>query len=188
MFISRPSIEDPELAFARQMLSRAADVIGGLEDAIVFNGQPGEDYPPANTGNIPKVYTVRGGKHAGPISAEGEETNARPGADKTDERPSCTVTVDLAKGGDDLVGAVNRCHPGPRTQRSLRPFCLRTRSFVVRSSQYPSQGALVLPPIASSPFLDSGPLRRSSVGPDRQGVVVALKAHQSTWLWPATCL
>jgi uncharacterized linocin/CFP29 family protein len=145
VYLKTQQAEDPDLASAKQMLSRAADVIGRLEDAIVFNGQPGEDKPPANTGDIPKVYTVRGGgKHAGLLGEESDEGDERPEGKKTDERAECKLTMDLAKGGDDVVRAVIAAIQG-----------------LERRGHY-------------GPFLDGGPLRRSSVVSDRQGVVVAL--------------
>lgn len=175
VYLKTQQAEDPDLASAKQMLSRAADVIGRLEDAIVFNGQPGEDKPPTNTGDIPKVYTVRGGgKHAGLLRDEGEETNERPKGKKTDERTECKVSVDLAKGGDDVVRAVIAAIQGLERKGHYGPFACVLGHSLYEAANTPSPGSLVLPSDRIVPFLDSGPLRRSSVVPDRQGVVVAL--------------
>ena len=46
LFLKSAQIEDPDLTAVRQMVGRAADVIGRLEDAIVFIGQPGAGTAP----------------------------------------------------------------------------------------------------------------------------------------------
>lgn len=175
VYLKTQQAEDPDLASAKQMLSRAADVIGRLEDAIVFNGQPGEDKPPANTGGIPKVYTVRGGgKHAGLLSGEGDETNERSRGRKTDERPECEVVVNLAEGGNDVVRAVIAAIQGLEHRGHYGPFACVLGHSLYEAANTPSEDSLVLPSDRIVPFLDGGPLRRSSVVPDGQGVVVAL--------------
>jgi uncharacterized linocin/CFP29 family protein len=162
--------EDPELASAKQMLSRAADVIGRLEDAIVFNGQPDADQPPDFTGDIPKIYTVRGGgKHAGLLSAA-----------------DCDVTLTLPKkadeggereaddGGDEVVRAVIAGIQRLERKGHYGPFACVLGHSLYEAANTPSPGSLVLPSDRIVPFLEGGPLRRSSVVSDTQGVVIAL--------------
>jgi hypothetical protein len=169
VYLKTQQAEDPDQASAKQMLSRAADIIGRLEDAIVFNGQLGEDQPPAHTGDIPKVYTVRGGgKHAGLLSDESEET-----------RPECEVTVILPKegddkGGDQVVRAVIAAIQRLEHMGHYGPFACVLGHSLYEAANTPSPNSLVLPSDRIVPFLDGGPLRRSSVVPDGQGVVVAL--------------
>ena len=49
IYLGTQEAEDPTLAAASAMLGRAADVIGRLEDAIVFRGQPGPARAPSRT-------------------------------------------------------------------------------------------------------------------------------------------
>src|SRR5207248_5517021 len=67
VYLKTQQAEDPELSAACQMLGRAADLIGRLEDAIVFNGQPGPDKAPQIDGADvqPPIYTVRNGQQHG---------------------------------------------------------------------------------------------------------------------------
>ncbi|MGH8932201.1 MAG: encapsulin [Egibacteraceae bacterium] len=157
VYLKAQQAEDPELGTARQMLSRAADIIGRLEDAIVFNGQPGADTPPIHTGDIPEVYTVRGGqKHEGLLS----------GADQVD--------VDLATGDHVLVEAVVKAVQRLERNGHYGPFACVLGSRLYEAANTPSQGSLVLPSDRITPFLEGGTLRRSSVVPDGKGVIVAL--------------
>ncbi|MGH3787564.1 MAG: encapsulin [Pseudonocardiaceae bacterium] len=160
VYLKTQQVEDPDLASAKQMLSRAADVIGRLEDAIVFNGQPGEDTPPADTGGIPEVYTVRGGQQqAGLLSDNGLE---------------CAVTVSLPRASEDLVRAVIDGIQCLERRGHYGPFACVLGRTLYEAASTPSPNSLVLPSDRITPFLDGGPLRRSSVVPDEQGVVVAL--------------
>ena len=157
VYLKAQQAEDPDLGAARQMLSRAADIIGRLEDAIVFNGQPGEDTPPANTGGLPDVYTVRGGQeHDGLLS----------GAEH--------VAVDLTTGDHALVEAVVAAIQRLERKGHYGPFACVLGSRLYEAANTPSQGSLVLPSDRITPFLEGGTLRRSSVVPDGRGVIVAL--------------
>lgn len=168
VYLKIQQAEDPDLASAKQMLSRAADVVARLEDAIVFNGQRGEDQPPEHSDAIPKVYTVRGGgEHAGLLSAA-----------------ECEVTVTLPKegdhetghdkGGDAVVRAVIDAIQRLERMGHYGPFACVLGHSLYEAANTPSRGSLVLPSDRIVPFLDGGPLRRSSVVPEGQGVVVAL--------------
>lgn len=160
VYLKTQQAEDPDLVSAKQMLGRAADVIGRLEDAIVFNGQPDADRPPANTGGIPKVYTVRGGqKHPGLLSDEGTK---------------CKEAVDLARGSEELIRAVVASIQGLERRGHYGPFACVLGRTLYEAANTPSPNSLVLPSDRIIPFLDGGPLRRSSVVPKQQGVVVAL--------------
>ena len=168
VYLTIEQAEDPELASAKQMLSRAADVIGRLEDAIVFNGQPSKDEPPEYTGDLPRIYTVRGGgKHTGLLN------------DDTNERPQLDVTVELAEesrgeGGDKVVRAVIAAIQTLESRGHHGPFACVLGHYLYEAANTPSPGSLVLPSDRIVPFLDGGPLQRSSVVPKTQGVVVAL--------------
>ncbi|MGH3963350.1 MAG: encapsulin [Pseudonocardiaceae bacterium] len=160
VYLKTQQAEDPDLASAKQMLSRAADVIGRLEDAIVFNGEPDEGTPPENTGGIPTVYTVRGGQNnPGLLGDEGLE---------------CEQTVYLAGGSADLVRAVVASIEDLEGRGHYGPFACVLGHTLYEAANTPSEGSLVIPSDRIVPFLDGGALRRSSIVPDEQGVVVAL--------------
>lgn len=160
VYLKTQQVEDPDLASAKQMLSRAADVIGRVEDAIVFNGQPGEDTAPENTGGLPNVYTVRGGqKSPGLLGDEGLQ---------------CDTTVDLAQGSANLVRAVVASVQDLERRGHYGPFACVLGSKLYEAANAPIEGSLVIPSDRIVPFLDGGALRRSSVVPADQGVVVAL--------------
>ena len=65
VYLRTHQVEDPELASARQMLGRAAVLIGRLEDAIVFNGQPVPGAVAAGVAPRPAVYSIQGGPQQG---------------------------------------------------------------------------------------------------------------------------
>lgn len=160
VYLKTQQAEDPDLTSAKQMLSRAADVIGRLEDALVFNGQPGADTPPAHTGDLPEVFTVRGGQQQ-----DGLLSNKDLG---------CAVTVDLPRSSEDLVRAVIDGIQCLERRSHYGPFACVLGSTLYEAASTPSPGSLILPSDRITPFLDGGPLRRSSVVPKEQGVIVAL--------------
>jgi len=160
VYLKMQQVEDPELASAKQMVGRAGDIIGRLEDAIVFNGQPETDIAPDKTGGIPAVYTVRGGNmNSGLLGEEGSERE---------------MTVDLAKGGADLVRAVVASVQDLEAKGHYGPFACVLGPSLYEAANAPMDGSLVIPSDRIMPFLDGGPLRRSSVVPDDQGLVIAL--------------
>ncbi len=155
VYLKAQQVEDPELGAARQMLSRAADVIGRLEDAIVFNGQPGEGQPPPDIDGIPEIYTVRGGqKQDGLLDGEDQ--------------------VEVEAGSEALVNAIVDAVQKLESRGHYGPFACVLGSTLYNIANTPSPGSLVLPSDRITPFLEGGPLRRSSVVPQDQGVLVAL--------------
>jgi uncharacterized linocin/CFP29 family protein len=160
VYLKTQQVEDPDLASAKQMLSRAADVIGRVEDAIVFNGQPGADTAPEITDGLPTVYTVGGGQE-------------NPGL-LSDEGLQCDKTVDLAQGSANLVKAVVGSVQDLESRGHYGPFACVLGSTLYEAANAPIEGSLVIPSDRIVPFLDGGALRRSSVVRADQGVVVAL--------------
>lgn len=157
VYLKAQQAEDPDFGAARQMLTRAGDIIGRLEDAIVFNGQDDEGKGPPDTGGIPPVYTVHGGQ-----KQNGLLTNPQ-------------LTQDLqGEGGEALVTAVVEGIQKLEGQGQYGPFACVLGSTLYKAANTPNEKSLVLPSDRITPFLDGGPLRRSSVVPPDKGVIVAL--------------
>jgi uncharacterized linocin/CFP29 family protein len=163
VYLRTQQAEDPELASAKQMLGRAADIIGRLEDAIVFNGLTQPDEPPKMGDKLavkPEVYTVRGPVQAGLLDPDDLK---------------CTKSVqNLAEGGGFLVNAVTSGIQKLERLGHYGPFACVLGHRLYEAANTPNTGSLVLPSDRIVPFLDGGPLRRSSVVPPHQGVIVAL--------------
>lgn len=163
VYLRTQQAEDPDLASAKQMLGRAADIIGRLEDAIVFNGLTRQDEPPKIDDELavkPKVYTVRGPRQAGLLDTEDVE---------------CTEPVEhLAEGGGHLVNAVASGVHRLESLGHYGPFACVLGHTLYKAANTPNEGSLVLPSDRIVPFLDGGPLRRSSVVPPDRGVIIAL--------------
>ena len=100
---------DPELTSVLAMFQRAANLLARLEDALIFNGQPGESQPPA--GGPRNIWEVRGGKKSRGLLAADADLG---GADAAEHpRP----------GGWRIVGGRGvRLHWQTGGQRSLRPI------------------------------------------------------------------
>lgn len=163
VYLRTQQAEDPDLASAKQMLGRAADIIGRLEDAIVFNGLSEADKPPKIGTKLavePEVYTVRGPVQDGLLSSKGLK-GSKP-------------VKDLAKGGEGLVKAVVSSIQELEGLGYYGPFACLLGHTLYEAANTPNEGSLVLPSDRITPFLDGGPLRRSSVVPEKQGVVIAL--------------
>ena len=163
LFLKSAQIEDPDLTAVRQMVGRAADVIGRLEDAIVFNGQPGAGTAPTWEDSGPRmvqpdIYSVHGGQqNAGLIGSDAR----------------FIVNCDFE--GDSLVRAVVHGVTMLEGQGHYGPFAVVLGSDLYLTANTPNAGSLVLPSDRIVPFLN-GPLLRSAVIPANRGVVVSLAA------------
>ena len=162
VYLKTQQAEDPELAAACQMLGRAADVIGRLEDAIVLNGQRPNEAPHIDGQPIrPAIYTVRNGQqHAGLVTGNPDEV----------------IEWQSAKTGhsENLVSAVAGAVATLEGNGHYGPFACVLGHQLYRAANTPNRNSLVLPSDRIVPFLDGGPLRRSSAVPEELGVIVAL--------------
>ena len=152
---------DPEMTAALSMISRAADVLGRLEDSIIFNGQPAVDEGPRGQDQVkPIIYQVKGGEERRGLASRGDNelTVAGEGPDEIGEnlvKQTVNAIEDLEREG----------HYGPFAQ------VLGTKLYLAANS--PHGESMVLPSDRIVPFLD-GPLLRSSTIPGHPGVLVAL--------------
>lgn len=62
VFLRGSEIADPDLSAAKAMVRRAGEVLGRLEDTIVFQGRHGKAAPEVDRRTIqPEIYTITGG-------------------------------------------------------------------------------------------------------------------------------
>jgi uncharacterized linocin/CFP29 family protein len=165
VYLTTQQVEDPELASAKQLVARAADLVARLEDAVVFNGQPGAGQAPDVA--LPKFYRVQGGgDYPGLLDDFGLDEKFRKTV-KADE-------VHAANYGADLVTKVSEAVMTLEEAGCFGPFAcvLGHRLFTDANSSF--LGSLISPKDRILPLLEGGPLLRSSVVPAEQGVVVSL--------------
>ncbi len=148
--------EDPELAVARLKLARAAERIGGIEDQLVFNHAHG-----ANArAEVPDPWSVSGHPRIGLLNAA------------LSQKP-----IGRIKEGDvdsqQLVKAIAAGIEGLESRRHYGPFaCVLGRDLFLAANS--PADSMVFPSDRILPFLEGGPLRRSSVLPADRGLIVAL--------------
>jgi uncharacterized linocin/CFP29 family protein len=164
-------IADPEMRSVLALFRRAANVLGRLEDAIVFSGQIDRDQGPPHgappQGAPPYIWQVHGGQ---------ESPGLFRGA--ADQEPVGYVIGPT--GPDyDLVTAVSSAIGRLERNGYFGPFAVVLGQRFFLSVQTPSI-ALVLPQDRIIPFLGGGPLLRSTTLRSEseegieEGVVVAL--------------
>jgi uncharacterized linocin/CFP29 family protein len=158
-------IADPEMRSVLALFRRAANVLGRLEDAMVFNGQRGRDQGPWSgappQGAPPHIWQVHGGQESRGLF--------NPAAHRQ------LVGYVLGPSGPDfdLVTAVSSAIGRLEKNGYFGPFAVVLGQRFFLSVQTPSVG-LVLPQDRIIPFLGGGPLLRSTVLEPEEGVIVAL--------------
>ena len=151
---------DPEMASALALFRRAANVLARLEDALIFNGQPGPNTPPTfgapNAGE--KIYggekwdgLLKSGHHIQPPVSDGNTLVTR-----------ITDAIGYLEGNG---------HFGPfAVVLSQDLFSIAQTPVNILTNAGPSS----VPQDRILPLLGGGSLLRSSAFPDGNGVVVAL--------------
>jgi uncharacterized linocin/CFP29 family protein len=155
-------MSDPELASVLAMFRRAANLIARVEDALVFNGQPGPGMPP--DGAPQDVGQVLGGDESRGLLASDEELHDDP------DLPRNTVEAD----GGDLVRAVSKSIGDLENNGHFGPFAVVLGQDLFVAAQTPEANSMVLPQDRIVPLLGGGSLLRSTTLPSNKGVVVAL--------------
>lgn len=163
VYLTTQQVEDPDLASAKLLLGRAADIIGRLEDAIVFNGQSGPGVAPKV--KLPPVYRVQGGgDYPGLLSKAGL------GKEFTKE----VEIGGQGRYGPDLVTKVSKAILTLEAVGCYGPFaCVLGHQFF-EDANFSFLGSLITPRERILALLEGGPVVRSSVIPANQGVVVSL--------------
>jgi uncharacterized linocin/CFP29 family protein len=171
VYVKTTQAEDPSLAAVRDLVARAADVLGRLEDAIVFHGQPAASMAPGAAAATPQqsefvrpyIYSVRHGQN-------------NPGLLTPHPDPNFAVRLTKRLGtvtGPELVARVVEAIQELEKMGHYGPFACVLGSKLFEAAITPDRGSMVLPSDRITPFLD-GPLLRSSTMLDDRGVVVAL--------------
>lgn len=155
VYLSQAQVADPELAGALMVFRRAAKVLARLEDEIVFKGQPEPNKLPVGSA-APGIAEVLGGEKVDGLSA-GKPSLAG-GQNDLGER--------LVSAVSDAVGVLER-----RFQTGPFACALGAKYFLAVQSP---NNSLVLPQDRILPFLNGGPLVRSSALEDYSGLVIAL--------------
>jgi uncharacterized linocin/CFP29 family protein len=155
---------DPEMTAALAMIGRAANVLGRLEDSIVFRGQDTDGQPRLPLVQ-PEIYQVRSGDASHGLLGD-------PDAVKLDVKAEKAVDAD-AKLSAPLVRATVEAIKELEGNGHSGPFAMVLGTDLYLAANTPNSNSMVLPSDRILPFLD-GPLLRSSTIPDKNGVLVAL--------------
>jgi uncharacterized linocin/CFP29 family protein len=168
VYLSTQQVEDPELASAKQMLRRAAVLLGRLEDAIVFNGQANEDLgpptPPA-VPPLPAIYTITGGQtNPGLVNPIGLAAPA----------PVPVAGGNWPQYSESIVAGVVTAIGQLERDGHYGPFACVLGDDLFLAANTPSPNSMVLPSDRILPFLEGGPLLRSGTIQRNLGGIVAL--------------
>ena len=157
---------DPELNAALTMFRRAANYVARIEDALIFNGRPGEDaVPPFGLQGIPEVHHISGGGSVDGLML------GRPGS----RRLHRVASMEGLTRGDQVINAIIRSINELDAAGQLGPYACVLSPDLFAAVCTPND-ALVLPRDRILPFLQ-GPLLRSSAIKNSYGLVVALSAN-----------
>jgi hypothetical protein len=149
------------------LLGRAADVIGRLEDLVVFNG---ETPKPTLTGNPFYTLHIHAGSSRGGLLNWGGASEVF--VEKKKPKPTTDVPNPIPT-GENLVTAVVSAINKIEAHGHYGPFACVLGSDLYQAANTPNM-SLVLPSDRITSFLDGGVLRRSSVLPNDQGVIIGL--------------
>jgi uncharacterized linocin/CFP29 family protein len=155
VFLRSAQLADPDLTSALQMFRRAANILARLEDAVVFNGQSGEDQGPPRGAPQQAIWKITGGSNNGGVLGN---------------NPQFGQGIN----GNELVAAVSSKIGELEGNGYFGPFAVVLDQKFFTAAQTPNAGSLVLPQDRIIPFLGGGPLLRSSTLPENSGVVIAL--------------
>jgi uncharacterized linocin/CFP29 family protein len=163
---------DPDQTAALIQLRRAANLIARVEDALMFCGQTAAGAVPVGVAGLPPVVDIGGGGNQPglavppPLPILGyfprQDLLIAPGVGGVPAIPGNDVAT-------QIIAAVGLLEAAGHN----RPFACVLSQDLFTELHMPS-AALVLPRDRVVPFLDGGPLLRSSTLPIGTGIVVAL--------------
>jgi len=155
VYVRGAQMADPDLTSVLQLFRRGANVLARLEDAVVFGGQPEPSAAPALADSLPPIWEILGGARSDGL---------------LDGAPQA-VAVEAQ--GDSLVTGVSDSIGELEGTGHFGPFAVVLGQQLFTAVQTPT-ASLVLPQDRIIPFLQGGPLLRSTLFPAGKGVVVAL--------------
>ena len=200
LYLRGSEVRDPNLEAVKSMVRRAAEVLGRVEDAIIFNGlskEPGS-YPRDTRGDAvvkPVIYTISGGRDltglreapdtllakviktnpANLVTAVTSGGDKKKELEKLDDVMCVTVgEADKDKAVIPIVSAVIRAVEKLERRGHFGPFAAVFGHELFSEATGPAGSAAVLPTERFVPFLAGGEVYRSSALPPGEGVVVAL--------------
>jgi uncharacterized linocin/CFP29 family protein len=170
--IKNHMLADPELAAAIIMFRRAAEIVARVEDAIVFNGKQGPEVK--GVGGLQRdSYSLGGAATYEGLVAYGEANTPVPIARGTDSEG---VAVFQA-----VVDAIQTLEG----RGYFRPYaCVLGRNLFTAINN-PLPNSMVLPRDSIPPYLDGGPLLRSSCLPPLDGIVLSLSGDPAEIVVPS---
>jgi uncharacterized linocin/CFP29 family protein len=185
-------VADPELSAALAQFRRAAVTIARLEDALMFNGQPGAGIPPIPVfvpgwmNGLPPVFAVSGGTaQAGLVPAGAAPYVAAPAGSYAPRlRFPSGNPVPLPAGppgaanmriwGNAMVPRISQAIGGLEGNGHSGPFACFLSPDAFEAAHTPNPVSLVLPRDRILPMLGGDYLRRTNAVPNGYGVIVAL--------------
>ncbi len=148
VFVKNHMLADPEMAAARILFSRAAQIIARLEDAIIFAGEKDKTIPGA--GGIPLIYELGGEKsYEGLVEAAFNADDPVPISGSGDTLGAGTFTA--------VVDAINLLE----RNGYYKPYACVLSDKLFSAVYKPIPHSMVLPADSLPPVLN-GPLLRSS--------------------------
>jgi len=159
VYLRASEVNDPDLSAAIAMFARSAEVLARVEDSIVFNGLAEEKTLTRDVN--PKIYDLNNETtHAGLLNPS-TSTTIQFGPKRKTSEPTEIVGA--------IVAAINKLESAGH----YGPFACVLGHQLFLEANSPAQ-SMVMPSDRITPFLNGGPLLRSSVVDANQGVVVAL--------------
>lgn len=181
-------VADPEQLAALTQFRRAAVTLARVEDALIFNGQPGAAMPPIGTGALPQVFVVTGGAQQAGLVPAGAGPNVAPAAGNIPPRANRRIATpagvppgwvaaarqaNMATWGEIVTAQVSAAIGDLELAGHNGPFACFLAHDVFEAVHTPPAN-MVLPRDRILPFLGGDYLRRSSMIPNGYGIIVAL--------------
>ncbi len=182
-------VAEPELLAAAGAFRRAAVTVARVEDALIFNGQPGRGLPPLPTlpggwlAKMPQIFTVTNGSRCAGLVPAGATPRAAPPATHIAPResvplvgsvpPSGATLPQMQQWGEVLVRSINAAVGELEGNGHSGPFACYLSPSAFEAVHTPT-ASMVLPRDRILPFLGGDYLRRSNTIPEGYGVIIAL--------------
>ena len=176
--LTRLQAEDVDLSAALLLIRRAANHLARAHDAVVFAGQPGTDLPPLTA---PTNVNAIGGRTNDGVSAITTSVDIGPlvtSSTSTTGKGSTTSSTATSGGfasyGEALVAGVANALVTLEGKGYIGSYVLVLGQRLFTDANTPSPGSLVLPTDRLKALLGEGPVHRSSVLDQDEGLLLSL--------------